>query len=124
MSSFASGGLSLLHILQTIWTCFISLLYYPFVTNPRPLATSRSKLPKKLALILADTHENPSEEEIRNVINNITKTVKWCKEAGIPNLAVYDRYGTLKRLQLSPLFRLIEILQELAPRIQNALELL
>ncbi|PAV21945.1 hypothetical protein PNOK_0190200 [Pyrrhoderma noxium] len=94
MSLLAAGGLALLHIIQTVWTCLISLLYYPFVPNPRPLVASRLKLPSKLGLILADTHENPSEEEIRNVINNVVLTVKWCKEAGIPNLSVYDRYGT------------------------------
>ena len=98
MSLLAAGGLALLHIIQTVWTCLISLLYYPFVPNPRPLVASRLKLPSKLGLILADTHENPSEEEIRNVINNVVLTVKWCKEAGIPNLSVYDRYGKLRQL--------------------------
>ncbi|EJD04097.1 uncharacterized protein FOMMEDRAFT_82124, partial [Fomitiporia mediterranea MF3/22] len=76
----------------------MALLYYPFAANPQQLQTHRSKVPTNLALVLASTQEEPSEEEKGAIIDSVVSAVRWCKIVGIKSFSVYDRHGEFAAL--------------------------
>ena len=106
MSWVAFSTLTLLHFLRTAWHILVALLYYPFVPNPLPLQSSRSKTPITLALVLSETSSDPSEEESEAIIGSVVEAVRCCEAAGVKSLCIYDRYGAPNSL----LFALVLII--------------
>ena len=90
------AGLYILHAFYVLWQAVVALFSNVKATTPQPLDATRKKLPKHLALLLADTEGGNLEEKENAVVQSICEAVRCCSKAGIHNLSVYDRSGVCK----------------------------
>ncbi|KAJ7783741.1 hypothetical protein DFH07DRAFT_788955 [Mycena maculata] len=64
-------------------------------TPPLPLQVTRRRTPRHLALLLVSdsSHNSAITQEV--LLENVTRTVGWCRAVGIEKLTIFDNEGVL-----------------------------
>ncbi|KAJ7293537.1 hypothetical protein C8J57DRAFT_1269285 [Mycena rebaudengoi] len=90
-----SAFLRLVHSFHFLIT-LLSACWHRFIwIPPRPLQVTRRRLPEHLALLLVPdaTHDSNATREF--LLENVSRTVGWCRVVGIKTLTVYDTEGLI-----------------------------
>lgn len=93
MAWLALVALSILHVLYRLILAFKSWASR-FHTAPRPLVSTRPKVPSHVALTLVPNNAVNSENNAEYMLDSVEKVATWCQAVGIPRVTVYDREGT------------------------------
>lgn len=93
MAWFDLVALVIIHALHIFWTCITTLVHRITPSTPLPVRAKRQKLPAHLTVVITETEASPSPEEKDAIVESVVRCVRWCKEAGIRNLSLYDRQG-------------------------------
>ncbi|TFL00715.1 hypothetical protein BDV98DRAFT_549347 [Pterulicium gracile] len=90
-SPLARAVLFFLHYCYTLYLG-ISSLWQPR-KQPLPLDAKRSKIPKHLAVVFAGTINDLE----KTCSQDVQRLMRWCEDAGIETLSVYDDAGVFQR---------------------------
>ena len=90
-----------------LWLFHLFLNLYRFISclrprrAPRPLLSSRRKLPKHLAVVFGDYYDVSVDRsrmtsrtaEFEDTMESVRRLVGWCRVIGVGILSVYDQQG-------------------------------
>ncbi|KAI6133029.1 hypothetical protein EDD16DRAFT_988 [Pisolithus croceorrhizus] len=91
----AHWTLRLIHCLYVVAVSFLARIHNWRRRKPLVLNAYRNKVPVHLCLNLVGNEEFTSEEVETAFLECLQRTARWCREAGIVVLTVYDRGGVL-----------------------------
>lgn len=83
--------LRIVHVLQSLWVLFFSVLKRVKYTPPLPLTAARRLVPNHLAVLFV-RHDVLDVSESR-VVENVQLLIGWCRVVGIRKLSLYDSEG-------------------------------
>jgi len=88
--------LRLLHLLYSLVLAFSAWKKNAALTAPNTLAAKRKRLPEHLALLLVADDTADSDLTEAALVQSAESAVRWCREAGIECLSIYDHQGILE----------------------------